>query len=63
MREVLRVKFEKWMSRFMVMEKEKNISKGNGQEVAIELRMREMNIIDKRGKIQEQIDFTKRQRK
>ena len=63
MRKVLRVKFEKWMSRLMVMEKEKNVSKGNGQEVVIELRMREMNIIDKRGKIQEQIDFTKRQRK
>ena len=51
------------MSRLMVMEKEKNVSKGNGQEVVIKLRMREMNIIDKRGKIQEQIDFTKRQRK
>lgn len=63
MRKVLRVKFEKWMSRLMVMEEEKNVSKGNGQEVVIELRMREMNIIDKRGKIQEQIDFTKRQRK
>ena len=63
MRKVLRVKFEKWMSRLMVMEEEKNVSKGNGQEVVIKLRMREMNIIDKRGKIQEQIDFTKRQRK
>ena len=51
------------MSRLMVMEKEKNVSKGNGQEVVIELRMREMNIIDKRGKIQEHIDFTKMQRK